>query len=180
MISIRSEKPGDIPAIRQVVSAAFSASEFGDNGEADLVDALRTNCDRCLSLVAVSNEAQVVGHILFSPATIVGDSIESRGMALAPMAVAPGLQGTGVGTALINFGLRQLSDIHCPFVFVLGHPDYYPRFGFLPALEFQVTHGFAGIPQSLFFLKLLDSNVKTSICDGAAHYHSTFGPQHIE
>lgn len=170
MISIRTETPAEHLAVRQVIVAAFAGSEYGHNGEAEIVERLRADCDDVLSLVAVA-DGEVVAHIFFSPVSI-GDVL---GMGLAPMAVAPDDQRSGVGTALVEAGLQRLAADGCPFVVVLGHPDYYPRFGFSPAAEHGITHGFDGIPQDVFFVKFLDENAKRA--NGTARFQSEFGPQ---
>lgn len=129
-IEIRSETEADWSAIHEVNRAAFDRE-----AEAMLVDALRRGEAYVtgLSLVAVV-DGQVVGHILFTRLHIV---LESGGrfacLALAPMAVLPEFQGQGVGSALVRFGLERARLMGEEAVIVLGHPDYYPRFGFQPA-----------------------------------------------
>ena len=127
MISIRLERREDIAAIRAVNEVAFS-----QGAEADIVDALRDACPDLLSLVAETG-GEIVGHILFSPATVGDGSGSTQGMGLAPMAVMPNRQRKGIGSKLVEAGLQMLREQGCPFVIVLGHPDFYPRFGFVPA-----------------------------------------------
>ncbi len=179
MISIRSETPEDYAAIRQVIIGAFEKCEFGHNGEADLVDQLRNNCDNLLSLVAVDDD-EVVGHILFSPVSINIRGGELRGMGLAPMAVAPNRQKVGIGTALVEEGLRRLANSDCQFALVLGHPQYYPRFGFVPAAQYGISHGFAGIPKDVFFVKFFNDDIEQSVANGLVYFRPEFGPQHDE
>jgi len=131
-IRVREEQSDDIPAIREVNERAF-----GQPLEADLVDKLRQNCKDLLSLVARA-ENEVVGHILFSPAIIESEDGTVRGMGLAPMAVLPEYQRQGVGAELIRTGITKLESKGCPFVVVLGHAEYYPRFGFEPASSQRV------------------------------------------
>lgn len=176
MISIRPETPADVDAVRQIVTDAFSASEFGHNGEAELVDRLRENCQDSVSLVATDGD-EVVGHIFFSPVSIEGADGQLQGMGLAPMAVRPACQGQGIGSALVEAALQQLAGAGCPYVVVLGHPDYYPRFGFEPAARFELAHGFEGAPQDVFFVKVLDFNALQSLSKAVALYRHEFGPQ---
>jgi putative acetyltransferase len=129
LIGIRDERPGDVDAIREVHRQAFNQEQEGR-----IVDALRDQGGATLSLVAVANDV-VVGHVLFSPLT-VGPAI---GAGLAPLAVLPAHQRQGVGTALVKRGLERLKNDGCPFVVVIGHPDYYPRFGFRPAGDVGMT-----------------------------------------
>jgi putative acetyltransferase len=177
MISIRDETPDDHDRIRRITAAAFSGSEFGHNGEADLIDCLRAKCERYYSIVACS-EDEVVGHVAFTPVLIRTTKTETLGMGLAPLSVTPDHQSTGVGTSLVTYGLRRLFDDSYPFVVVLGHPRYYARFGFRPASQFHISHGFPGIPQDVFFI-LPDANgTLTAWTGGKAYYHREFGPQH--
>ena len=176
MISIRSETPNDRDAVRRVIVDAFTECDFGHHGEADIVDRLRNDCDDLLSLVATEADA-VVGHILFSPASIRTAEGVVQGMGLAPLAVAPHRQNVGLGTMLVEAGLERLSANGCPFVLVLGHPHYYSRFGFQLAAQHGVSHGFTGIPQNVFFVNILDPNATQSIANGTASYRPEFGAQ---
>ena len=167
MVEVRVEQPGDIEAVREVNEKAF-----GEPQEAEIVDALRTTCKDLLSLVALHNK-QVIGHIFFSPVTLVGPSHEITGMGLAPMAVLPRFQGNGIGSLLVRQGLRQLRDQGCPFVIVLGHPEYYPRFGFIPASRRKITCQWPGVPdESFMVLSLDDSAIPAS--GGEARYMDEF------
>jgi len=150
VIDIRAERTADLEAIRTVNTLAF-----GQDQEARIVDALRDNDGVLLSLVAV-HETQVVGHILFSPASIEAHGRSIAGAALGPMAVLPAWQRQGIGGQLIETGLRMLRDLACPFVIVLGHPDYYPRFGFAPANSRAVRCQW-DVPDEAFMLLVLDS-----------------------
>ena len=176
MISIRSETPADYAAIRNVIVDAFTEGEYGYNGEAELVDQLRNACDNLLALVATEGDT-IVGHVLFSPVSVQAAGDQIHGMGLAPMVVHPTKQQTGIGTALIEAGLELLSANGCPFVVVLGHPTYYPRFDFRPAKEHGLQHGFDGIPQDVFFVKVLDHTSIPTVANGTAIYRSEFGPQ---
>ena len=126
MISIRAERPEDLPAIRHVNEVAFERP-----GEADLVDALRGSDAWLpgLSLVA-EDESGIVGHALFSLVQL--DSGPDL-LSLAPMAVASDRQRAGIGSSLIRHGLELAQQTDYPLVVVLGHPAYYPRFGFKSA-----------------------------------------------
>src|SRR5262249_34909968 len=125
-MTIRSERPDDASRIRQVNELAF-----GQPLEADLVDRLRQDCANSLALVA--EDDAIVGHILFTPAAVEGQRGPVEGMGLAPMAVIPERQRRGIGSELVRKGLDLLRQRGCPFVVVVGHPEYYPRFGFEPA-----------------------------------------------
>jgi len=127
MIRIRAEDPSDCAAIRRVNMAAF-----GRPNEADLVDALREAARPYVSLVAVEG-VRVVGHILFTPVVIESEGPPYFALGLAPMSVVPECQGRGIGSQLLREGLKECTQQGHTVVVVLGHPHYYPRFGFVPA-----------------------------------------------
>ena len=133
-IEIRTEEPGDREAVRRVNEAAFPTPT-----EADLVDALREGGHVMpeLCLVAVDG-GEVVGHICFSRAGLG----EGEVLALAPMAVAPERQNLGIGAELVGEALRRAEETDFPLVIVLGHADYYPRFGFDPASAYGIQPPF--------------------------------------
>jgi putative acetyltransferase len=129
-VQIRGEQPADYDEIAAVVSSAF-----GRDDEARLVAELRKlpSFDPALSLVAIA-DGILVGHVLFTDITIRQPSGKALpAVALAPVAVRPERQRSGVGSRLVTAGLRACRDRGDRLVIVVGHPDYYPRFGFLPA-----------------------------------------------
>ncbi len=115
---------------------AVNVSAFETPAEADLVDALRSQAAPLVSLVAEENSC-VVGHIMFSPVSL-SDHPDLEAMGLAPMAVMPDHQCKGVGSALVRAGIEHCKQLGCGAVVVLGHPGYYPRFGFTPASRFGI------------------------------------------
>lgn len=134
MIAVRAVRADDAAAIWRVEQAAF-----GRDGEADLVDRLRADGEVQVELVAEA-DGEVVGHILFSRLAIG----PITGAALAPVAVAPARQSLGIGSALISDGLQRCRELGVPAVVVLGHPNYYPRFGFDRRLASRLESPFAG------------------------------------
>lgn len=131
MTRVRAERDGDAPDIRRVHESAF-----GRRQEADLVDALRGTAAWLpgLSLVA-EEDGRVVGHVLFSRATLDGGAPV---LALAPVAVLPSLQRRRVGSLLLEEGLQRAAETDVGLVVVLGDPEFYSRFGFETAREFGV------------------------------------------
>lgn len=167
MLSIRRETPRDIPKVR-----AINEEAFGQPLEADVVDKLRAQCEEVLSLVAEDKDT-VVGHILFSPAVIESPKGSVSGMGLAPVSVAQDHQRKGVGSALIRQGLAMLRAGGCPFVIVLGHPEYYPRFGFRPASSLGITCQWDGAPQEAFMIVIFNEDSMRGV-SGVARYRDEF------
>lgn len=167
MIEIRPEEPGDIAAIH-----AINKNAFGQPTEADLVDLLRVACPDAVSLVAVEDD-QVLGHIFFSPVTITAETGATQGMGLAPMAVVPERQRHGIGSRLVEAGLQILREQFCPFVIVLGHPEYYPRFGFVPASQHGLTCQWEGVPDDVFMVLICDEASMAGV-SGVARYRAEF------
>lgn len=152
MISIREEQPGDAEAISDLTMIAF-----GGSCEAQIIDALRADCPGLISLVAVE-EGHIIGHIQFSPVSVKGTNGMISGMGCGPMAVLPEYQRRGIGTNLVRHGIARLREDGCPFVVVLGHPDYYPRFGFVPASLYGLKSRWEDVPDEAFMVIIIDEN----------------------
>jgi len=164
-MKIRTEAEQDREAVYALNRAAFES-----NAEADLVDALRLQADPHISLVA-EEAGEIVGHIMFSPATLSADS-EIRVMGLAPMAVIPGRQRQGIGSALVRNGLEACKKHGYQAVFVLGHPQYYPRFGFAPASRYGISPVY-DVPDEVFMaLELMPGALSAKA--GKMYYHKAF------
>jgi putative acetyltransferase len=135
---IRPELPDDAPAIFEVHLQAFA-----QDGESRLVDALRDDGDINpeLSLVAVCGK-RIIGHILFCPISIISGTVETDALALAPLGVHQDYQCMGIGAALIEVGLAECRRLGHRIVIVVGHPGYYPRFGFTAAKESGISAPF--------------------------------------
>ena len=168
VLSIRNEEPGDSAAIRAVNEGAF-----GQTDEAEIVDKLRAAGNSVLSLVAV-RDGEIVGHVQFSPVTIEHEGSTIEGVGLGPMAVLPDFQDQGIGSALVEAGLAAVGDRGCPFVVVLGHPHYYPRFGFSPASEQGIASQWEDIPDEAFMALILDEGEMNNV-SGVATYGPEFG-----
>jgi len=165
-VRIRTETAADHDAVRAIHDAAF-----GQPVEGAIVDALRGS-DRAVSLVA-EQEGRIVGHILFTAVTIESLSGQSAGLALGPMGVAPEHQNKGVGSALVRDGLTRLKEAECAFVIVLGHANYYPRFGFVPASRFGVQSCWEGVPDEVFMITVFDPSALPAD-GGIARYRPEF------
>lgn len=165
-LSIRTEDPADVPAIYQLNAAAFK----GD-AEARLVGALRTNGALLLSLVAEA-DGELVGHISFSPVVIDSEASSLVGVGLAPLAVAPRHQRHGVGSKLVEEGLRCLRAAGHRWCVVLGHANYYPRFGFVLARTHRIRWE-KPVPDDIFFVQALAPGGLDGVT-GTARYRPEF------
>lgn len=164
---IRREQPDDAPAIRAVHLAAFD-TPF----EADLVEQLRGELEPWYSFVA-DTDGLVVAHVSFSPVTITPSSRHPVTLVgLGPMAVLPDYQGRGVGSALADGALAALGREAVDAVFVLGHPEWYPRFGFRPARRFGIELALNAPASSFMALELIPGVLLNIV--GKVNYHSAF------
>lgn len=164
-VHIRPEEPLDARAVREVNEAAFESSL-----EARIVERLRQTSPSLISVVAEVDK-EIVGHIMFSPLTIAaGAGIQLMG--LGPMAVLPAHQRQGIGSELVREGLRQCTATGCSAVLVLGHPGYYPRFGFAPASRYGITSAY-DVPDEAFMLVELQPDSLQGL-SGQAIYNEAF------
>jgi putative acetyltransferase len=173
MTTIREETAADVGAIFRLNVAAFPTDV-----EARLVDALRAAAGLVLSLVAeerdTESEGTIVGHIAFSPVTVTGAAGGIvNGIGLAPMAVAPFKQRTGIGRCLIEEGLRRLREAGHRFCVVLGHPTYYPRHGFVAARAHDIRWA-TPVPDEVFMVRALVPGGLAGV-SGVVHYRPEFG-----
>jgi putative acetyltransferase len=163
---IRDEVPADRAAVRDVHRQAF-----GQDEEARLVDALRDGGYARVSLVAEDeDDGRVVGHVLFSALPIETSAGTVDALALAPLAVLPDRQRTGVGSALVREGLRACRDRGHRIVVVLGHQDYYPRFGFSAGRAARLRSPYSG--PSFMALELVAGALEG--VEGEARYPAPF------
>lgn len=162
---IRDELPEDVAGVRAVNQAAFETS-----AEADLVDALRAQAEPFVSLVA-DEAGSIAGHICFSPVALSGHD-ELKIVGLAPMAVLPEQQRRGIGSALVRAGLERCRQLGCAAIVVLGHAEFYPRFGFVPASRFGIESEY-DVPDEVFMALELEAGVLSGKA-GTIRYHAAF------
>ena len=148
----------------------MNTSAFETAAEANLVDALREQAHPVVSLVAEEG-GEVIGHIMFSPVSLSGHP-ELRLMGLAPMAVAPAHQRKGIGSALVRAGLERCRQLGFGAVAVLGHPSYYPRFGFQPSARFGIGSEYEAPPEAFMLLKLQPGYLHG--VTGTVQFHAAF------
>jgi putative acetyltransferase len=162
-IVIRPETTADAGAIREVTVAAFETLAISDHTEQFVIEALRAAKALSLSLVA-EVEGRVVGHIAFSPVTISDGTGDWYG--LGPVSVLPGYQRQGIGKALMEEGLSRLRSLGARGCCLVGHPDYYRKFGFGNAPELVLE----GVPPEFFFALPFDGPVP----HGSVIFHEAF------
>lgn len=158
---VRPEKSQDIDAIRRINDLAFGQTQEGRG-----IDLIRAHDPNAFSMVA-EIDGEIVGHIFFNSVEIKGKNQTITGLGLAPMSVHPDYQNQGIGTILIKESLKILQERHVPFVVVLGHADYYPKFGFKRASTFGIRCQWENIPDQVFMAMVLD---QTKYLRGTAYY----------
>lgn len=162
---VRAERSDDAAAVRAVHEAAFERA-----AEALLVDALRARARPVVSLVAEVDGA-IVGHAMLSPVALPGHP-NARLMGLAPVGVLPAHQRRGVGSALVRAGLDACRRRDVGAVVVLGHPAYYPRFGFAPAGRFGLGCEYDAPAEAFMALELRPGQLAG--VSGTVRYHAAF------
>jgi putative acetyltransferase len=162
-IVIRDESNADVNAISEVTIAAFKTLAISNKTEQFIIMALRAANALTVSLVA-ELDGRVIGHIAFSPVTISDGTPNWYG--LGPVSVLPAYHRQGIGTSLIQKGLSRLKDLGAAGCCVVGHPDYYKRFGFddLPGLVLE------RVPPEVFFALPFDGPTP----QGTVVFHEAF------
>lgn len=162
-VSIRQERPSDYQLTEKVIESAFSTVEISDKTEHEMVSRLRRSDAFVpeLSLVAEGNE--IVGHILLTKVNIVNENEKVESLALAPVSVLSEFQSKGIGKRLIEEALRKAKELGFESVIVLGHPTYYPKFGFKKASIWGIKPPFE-VPDEVF----MALELKESALDGVS------------
>lgn len=172
-ILIRQEVNADFDHVYEVVKRAFQNAAHTTHDEQNLVVRLRDSIAfiPALSLVAEVND-KIVGHILFTKIKIKGDKKEYTSLELAPISVLPEMQGKGIGRRLILEGHKLALGLGFNSVLLVGYPEYYPRFGYVPASRFGITAPF-DVPDEVFMACELSTNA-LSDTKGIVEYPNEF------
>ena len=167
--TIRTERPSDIKTIHALECAAFGRRE-----EADIVDKLRDAGALWLSQVAL-HDGGIVGHAAYSLVTITDAETIHEFPALGPIGVLPEFQKRGIGRALIEAGFEAVQKAGYGLLFLVGHPSYYPRFGFQPALPLGFTSDYVTDPRrhEHFMVRVFDQRL-IGHARGHMRYHAAF------
>lgn len=174
-MEILSVQPTDYPAVAQLVREAFQKSAHGYQGEAEIVAKIRQEAGYRPELEVAaftSKKDELLGYGLLSEVAVVNETKSFTGLVLAPLAVAPRAQHQGVGSQLIKELERRARELNYPFISVLGHPDYYPRFGYVPASRFQIQAPFP-VPDEAFLIKELTATGLVGV-SGIIRYSKAF------
>ncbi|RSL30264.1 N-acetyltransferase [Salibacterium salarium] len=157
-ITIRQETPADYRATETLVKRTFGDETYSDPTEHVLVQNLRDSDAFIpeLSLVALDSGGHIIGHILLSRITIEDDRAAVESLALAPVSVAPEHQNQGIGTQLMHTALHRATELGHSSVIVLGHPEYYAKFGFEPADRWDISAPFDVPEESFMALELTE------------------------
>jgi predicted N-acetyltransferase YhbS len=152
---IRKEVPADFPVVFDLIEAAFKSMPLAEGNEQFIVEKLRKNEAFIpeLSLVA-EVDGQVAGHILFTPLEIVNDTTVFKSLTLGPVAVFPEIQHLGIGSELVREGHRVAKNLGFTSCFLVGHPEYYPRFGYVPASRWAVQLPIDAPPEAFMAIEL--------------------------
>ncbi len=166
MIKFRQEEPDDQLAIRRVNEQGFGGGE-----EADLVDALREVNAIVLSMVALEND-YIVAHVLFTEVVITQADSRFTGLGLGPMVVMPCHQRKGIGSQLLKIALDKCRRLDYDFIVVLGHPEFYSKFGFSPAKPHGISCEFDAPDEAFMVLELRENGLAGR--SGIVHYRDEF------
>lgn len=167
-INIREEKASDHEGVRKVLLDAFESSD-----EAELVERIRSSEFFVpeLSLIAL-HKKEIVGHILFSEIEIQSKNSSSTTLALAPVSVIQKFQGNGIGAKLIMNGLEKATRLGYDSVILLGHADYYPRFGFEPTTTWEINPPFDVPAENFMGIELVPKGLHNK--SGVVQYPSVW------
>lgn len=152
-MDIRMIQDKDLEAVKKLITDAFTQAEHGYSGEAELVEKIRKSKEYVQGLELVAADHDIHGYGLLSEVYLVNEKEQYTGLVLAPIAVNSGLQQKGIGKLLMNELEKRAKRFDYGFISILGHPEYYVKFGYEPASEYNIYPPFEGIPDEAFMIK---------------------------
>lgn len=174
-MQIRKIDKKDFSIVSKMIRESFEHTEHGYGNEAELVDKIRasTTYIPALEMVAVDNDNSIIGHGLLSEVKIIdSENVAHVGLVLAPLDVAVNHQNKGIGSKILIELEKAATEMHYRFISILGHPDYYPRFGYMPASKYNIEAPF-DVSDELFMIKPLYDDALDSI-SGTIKYSDAF------
>lgn len=172
-LQYRTEQPKDFAEVAQLIEAAFATEVHSDHREHHLVARLRLSPAFIPKLSIVAElEGQILGHILLTKAHIQNEQQKIETLALAPVSVLPEAQNKGIGRSLIREAHQRATVLGFASIVLLGHADYYPRLGYVPASRYKVSFPFDA-PDENCMIVALQANSLDGIC-GKVVYPAAF------
>ena len=163
----------DYKEVAELIRESFSQSEHGYGNEAELVDKIRNEEGYIKDLEIVAFEdGKITGHGLLSEVSIVNQSQSFKGLVLAPLDVFPAYQGKGIGAAILLELEKRAKILDYSFISILGHESYYPRFGYVPASQYQIQAPFEVPDQNFMIKELIDGRLEGK--SGVIQYSEAF------
>ena len=163
----------DYKEVAELIRESFSQSEHGYGNEAELVDKIRNEEGYIKDLEIVAFEdGKITGHGLLSEVSIVNQSQSFKGLVLAPLDVLPAYQGKGIGAAILLELEKRAKILDYSFISILGHESYYPRFGYVPASQYQIQAPFEVPDQNFMIKELIDGRLEVK--SGVIQYSEAF------
>lgn len=173
MLTIREEEIKDYNEVEKVVEESFKTAEFSDKDEHNLVRRLRNSNEFIKELSLIAEEKnKILGHVLLTKALIKGESTSYETLALAPLAVLPEYQKSGIGKKLMNRAIERARELGYKSIVVLGHENYYPKFGFEKASKYGVKAPFEVPDEAYMILELLPGGLNR--VSGVVEYSKAF------
>lgn len=171
--NIRTENHEDFEAVSALIQNAFEHEKYSDHREHFLVERLRKSSSFLPDLSFVAEvEDKIAGYILLTEIKIKNESAETISLALAPVAVLQEYQGKGIGGALIKSAHQKAKDLGYNSIVLLGHADYYPKFGYEPAHLFGIELPFDVPKENCMVIELVKGSLQG--LDGMVEYPEEF------
>ena len=172
-LKIKTIEEKDYITVKNLITDAFTHNEHGYSGEAELVAEIRKTKEYIPELEVVAEDEGIIGYGLLSEVYLNDNQQQYTGLVLAPIAVNPDSQKSGVGKLLMNELEKRAKTLDYGFISILGHPEYYTKFGYEPASKYNIYSPYEGIPDEAFMIKeIKDDYLKDK--EGTIQYSEAF------